>query len=826
MFSAVLKDAYACGKAESAFQVIHMRRSGSRCEPCKGNPNLKCNEDKGMKKKSVTALVLAFLMCFTTVSPALAAENVTVEMEESEKSAEEVSEESIEQEKAESAVVPEEAESAVVPEEAENPVEEEQSPETEEKEERSEAGDVSGSESTQQIQIEETVDEAMNEAVTPQETELTQGASAAAAEEAATSSQEKTEEENTDTVTMSGETGTVIVEGSDDADSDELFSEYVDIEFGISAESAGEKNKKTTGTRLTGNNLTIYNKIAAALPAIAAGEQSSTVFEFSAEDLGVQGTWTAEELGLESLVVNGSITDEASEALFEKIAFSAETVVRALLSDYPYELYWYDKTVGANYKTPGLSGNSKKLSYSENITVSFAVAEEYAYESELYVTDTSIGQSVQTAVANADAIVSNYSDKSVTEMLSGYNSEICELVDYNRSAAAGGISYGNPWQLIWVFDGDDSTKVVCEGYSKAFKYLCDKSDIDCILVTGTMNGGTGAGAHMWNIVSMDGTNYLVDITNCDSGTIGEPDLLFLKKTDDLTIEEEVETGYTFTLTTGTIVYAYDTTTLNYYTQDELSLAGEAEEHVHTMKNVPAKAATCTEAGNYEYWKCRGCGKVFSDKDGNTETSLEDVTIAATGHSLTPVEAKAATCTEAGNKAYWKCSECDALFGDAEGKTETSLEEVTIAATGHSLTPVEAKAKTTTAAENYAHSQCSERPALFSDAEGKTETSLEEVTIAATGHSLTPVEAKAATCTEAGNKAYWKCSECDALFSDAEGKTETSLEEVTIAATGHSLTPVEAKAATCTEAGNKAYWKCSGCDELFSDAEGKTETNQE
>ena len=30
-------------------------------------------------------------------------------------------------------------------------------------------------------------------------------------------------------------------------------------------------------------------------------------------------------------------------------------------------------------------------------------------------------------------------------------------------------------ELIWVFDGDSSTNVVCEGYAKAFQYLCDLS---------------------------------------------------------------------------------------------------------------------------------------------------------------------------------------------------------------------------------------------------------------------------------------------------------------------------------------------------------------
>ena len=140
----------------------------------------------------------------------------------------------------------------------------------------------------------------------------------------------------------------------------------------------------------------------------------------------------------------------------------------------------------------------------------FTVAQEFA--AGLYEVDTSIGQSVQASVANAKAIVSKYSGSSDEDKLRGYMEEICDLVSYNDAAADGGVSYGNPWQLVWVFDGDPDTEVVCEGYAKAFKYLCDQSsfsnDISCILVTGLMTGGTGAGNHMWNITWKMGKTIL------------------------------------------------------------------------------------------------------------------------------------------------------------------------------------------------------------------------------------------------------------------------------------------------------------------------------
>ena len=143
------------------------------------------------------------------------------------------------------------------------------------------------------------------------------------------------------------------------------------------------------------------------------------------------------------------------------------------------------------------------------------------------------------------------------------------------------------------------------------------------------------------------------------------------------------------------------------------------------------------------------------------------------HNLTLVPAKDAACTEEGNKAYYICDGCDKWFEDAEGKSEIT---------------------------------------------DKT-----SVIIPATGHTLSNVPAKDATCTEEGNKAYYICDRCDKWFEDAQGKSEiTDKTSVIIPATGHTLSNVPAKDATCTEEGNKAYYICDGCDKWFEDAEGKSE----
>lgn len=64
-------------------------------------------------------------------------------------------------------------------------------------------------------------------------------------------------------------------------------------------------------------------------------------------------------------------------------------------------------------------------------------------------------------------------------------------------------------------------KSVCSGYASAFKALCDKYALPCLVVTGSIDGV----AHVWNAVILDGKIFYVDTTFAD--TSSEPDRYFL-----------------------------------------------------------------------------------------------------------------------------------------------------------------------------------------------------------------------------------------------------------------------------------------------------------
>ena len=84
--------------------------------------------------------------------------------------------------------------------------------------------------------------------------------------------------------------------------------------------------------------------------------------------------------------------------------------------------------------------------------------------------------------------------------------------------------------------------------------------------------------------------------------------------------------------------------------------------------------TCTEHG-YTTQKCSLCNsivKVYKDDDLKP-------------HTLTHHAQKDATCTEAGNIEYWQCSVCNKLFSDANATTEiTDAASLVIPAKGHTF----------------------------------------------------------------------------------------------------------------------------------------------
>ena len=210
------------------------------------------------------------------------------------------------------------------------------------------------------------------------------------------------------------------------------------------------------------------------------------------------------------------------------------------------------------------------------------------------------------------------------------------------------------------------------------------------------------------------------------------------------------------------------------------------DHVHDKKKVEAKAATCTEKGNIEYYTCTKCHNNYSD-EAMTQP-VANVEIDALGHQMSDwTTITSATCTTDGSETR-NCSRCNEARETRE-----------IKATGHSLTTTRVEATCTKAGnETTTCSVCNKV--------------LETKEIPATSHTWGTPVTTAATCGKAGSTVK-TCSTC--------GATDTT----TIPATGNHTwnAGVVTTEATCAAEGTKTF-TCTVCKTTKTEKIAKTDHN--
>jgi hypothetical protein len=95
------------------------------------------------------------------------------------------------------------------------------------------------------------------------------------------------------------------------------------------------------------------------------------------------------------------------------------------------------------------------------------------------------------------------------------NNYLVSSIEYDNEAADQIIKYGKVDEEYYdsfnAYGALIEGIAVCEGYSEAFKLLCDRAGIDCIIVTGELDGV----GHAWNRVRINEKWYDVDVTNND-----------------------------------------------------------------------------------------------------------------------------------------------------------------------------------------------------------------------------------------------------------------------------------------------------------------------
>ena len=182
-------------------------------------------------------------------------------------------------------------------------------------------------------------------------------------------------------------------------------------------------------------------------------------------------------------------------------------------------------------------------------------------------------------------------------------------------------------------------------------------------------------------------------------------------------------------------------------------------------HVAVPAAFCTDNAQFAFHFYKKANQGYDDTDAMFAIDNVTMTYGATdpcadGHTLTAVAEVPATCEETGVKAHWVCSVCGKLFSDAEGKNETTLEALTIGVLGHDYgeaawtwTGYESAKATFTCSRDASH--------------------VEEVTAAVTSEITTP-----ASCESTGVRTY-------TATVTFQGKNYTDTRTEVLPALGHA-----------------------------------------
>lgn len=278
---------------------------------------------------------------------------------------------------------------------------------------------------------------------------------------------------------------------------------------------------------------------------------------------GAKYQWSASEL---PSLLSGTTVKDAFLAQFD-----FEKVLTALTHDMPLEMYWYNKTSTGGTKTLLSHDGSNITNYI--VCMQATTMHQGTPYSDEYPTVTGVKTTYENTYENAIQFVRKYEGKSDFAKIKGYVEEICNLVSYDNTVGAS-TPYSDIWQPTYVFDGDKSTNVVCEGYSKAFQLLCNLSafsDTTCYTVSGYTNSEnpptSTSGGHMWNIVKIDGLSYVVDVTNSEDGSVGQGDELILNAPDS----GSYDTHYFFNAQ-GKLYYSYASWTKSLWGESLLTLS--------------------------------------------------------------------------------------------------------------------------------------------------------------------------------------------------------------------------------------------------------------
>lgn len=408
------------------------------------------------------------------------------------------------------------------------------------------------------------------------------------------------------------------------------------------------------GEQLTGNAAEVYRQMEQALTKKGCVAFSCTLS--SPLSFPVYPTETSDG----KLDWHIDSNEQYQNTIVNAINEAAQSAYDAFTYDHP-ELFWLGKmsyewkiTFRREAGADNGTGTVKEITFTPKEEYTGAAAETVAFS-----------KAVQAAVEQIRAAGGTTRE----ERLRVIHNYVCTQLTYGSENGTN----ARAWSAGGAFLHDH--KVVCEGYAKMFKILCDQFQIPCVLVPGqAMTADGGWESHMWNYVKMeDGLWYLVD-TTWDDQEHGTEEVYFLCGSGDYGMISSVMVGEERVIYTN-----FSSSPLACsFALPELACSryhSGAAAHQHSWKEISRIDPGCEKDGQIIY-QCTSC------------LSVRQESLNALGHVFTVYRSNNdAICTKDGTKTAI-CDRCkektDTLTDSGSGGHRyvyTSNQDATVFADG-------------------------------------------------------------------------------------------------------------------------------------------------
>ena len=408
------------------------------------------------------------------------------------------------------------------------------------------------------------------------------------------------------------------------------------------------------GEQLTGNAAEVYRQMEQALTKKGCVAFSCTLS--SPLSFPVYPTETSDG----KLDWHIDSNEQYQNTIVNAINEAVQSAYDAFTYDHP-ELFWLGKmsyewkiTFRREAGADNGTGTVKEITFTPKEEYTGAAAETAAFS-----------KAVQAAVEQIRAAGGTTRE----ERLRVIHNYVCTQLTYGSENGTN----ARAWSAGGAFLHDH--KVVCEGYAKMFKILCDQFQIPCVLVPGQAMTADGCWeSHMWNYVKMeDGLWYLVD-TTWDDQEHGTEEVYFLCGSGDYGMISSMMVGEERVIYTN-----FSSSPLACsFALPELACSryhSGAAAHQHSWKEISRIDPGCEKDGQIIY-RCTSC------------LSVRQESLNALGHVFTVYRSNNdAICTKDGTKTAI-CDRCkektDTLTDAGSGGHQyvyTSNQDATVFADG-------------------------------------------------------------------------------------------------------------------------------------------------